>query len=51
MSGPCQKVPCFHGGSLACLTRPLIDLNLVSDVGAAAVVFKQLHSLNTRTVA
>ena len=46
MTGVCRKgAKCFHGGYLlARLTRPLVELNLVSDVGSAAFVFKQLHS-------
>jgi hypothetical protein len=51
MNGLCQKAPCFHGGSLlARLPRQLVGLNLVSDVGGAALVLKQLRSLNTRTI-
>jgi hypothetical protein len=45
MTGLCRKAPYFHGESLlAWLTRPLVDLNLVLDVGGA-VVFKQLRSV------
>jgi hypothetical protein len=52
MNGPCRKAPCFHGASpLAWLTRPLVGLNIVSDVGGAALVFKELRSLNAQTIA
>jgi hypothetical protein len=50
MNGPCRKALCFHGASpLACLTRPLVGLNLVSDAGGAACVRKQLLSLGAQT--
>lgn len=49
---PMPKGPLFpRWVPLACLTRPLVGLNIVSDVGGAALVSKQLLSLDTQTIA
>jgi hypothetical protein len=36
---------------LACFTRQLVGLNIILDVGGAALVFKQLRSFDTQTIA